>query len=80
MQHETGQMRAEDPVPKIHACSTNWSAKKQKQTVHPAVPNIDTVVDASLTVCQIDMEQGSTHFWRGPHKLLHNSSNTGHLS
>jgi len=36
---------------------------RKKQTVHPAVPNIDTFVDASVTVYQIDIDQGSPHFW-----------------
>jgi len=61
-QHKTDQMRAEDPVEKIHACSVNSFAKSKsskfclKQTVHPAVPNSDTLIDASLTVYQIHID------------------------
>jgi len=32
-QHETDQMRAEDPVEKIHACSANSSAKSKRFTL-----------------------------------------------
>jgi len=60
MQHKTDQMRAEDPIDKIHACSTNSSAKKQ--TVHPAVLNSDTLIDASVTVYQIHIDQDSPNF------------------
>jgi len=31
--------------------------------VHPAVPNSDTLVDASVTVYPIHIDQGSSNFW-----------------
>ena len=36
--------------------------QKAKQTVHPAVSNSDTLVDASVTVYQIHIDQGSSKF------------------
>jgi len=50
--------------------------------VHPAVPNSDTLADASVTVCNsIHIDQGfSIIFGRGPHKLLRNSSRNWHLA
>jgi len=35
---------------------------RKKQTVHPAVPNSDTLVDASVTVYPIHTDQGSPNF------------------
>jgi len=55
-------MRVEDPVDKIYACSANSFAKSKsskfclKQTVHPAVLNSDTFIDASVTVYQIHID------------------------
>jgi len=34
----------------------------KKQTVHLAVPNNGTLVDASVTVYPIHIDQGSSHF------------------
>jgi len=34
----------------------------KKETVHPAVPNSDTLVDASVTVYPIHIDQGSSKF------------------
>jgi len=36
--------------------------RPQKQTIHPAVPNSDTLVDASVTVFPIHIDQGSSNF------------------
>jgi len=36
---------------------------RKKQTVHPAVPNSDTLVEASVTVYSILKDQGSSNFW-----------------
>jgi len=33
---------------------------RKKQTVHPTVPNSDTLVDASVTVHPIHIDQGSS--------------------
>jgi len=35
---------------------------RKKQTVHPAVPNSDTLVDASVTAYTIHIDQGSPNF------------------
>jgi len=35
---------------------------RKKQMVHPAVPNSDTLVDGSMTVCPIHIDQDSTKF------------------
>jgi len=35
---------------------------RKKQTVHPAVPNSDTLVDASVTVYPIHIDQGFSIF------------------
>jgi len=35
---------------------------RKKQTVHPAVPNSDILVDASMTVYPIHIDQGSQKF------------------
>jgi len=35
---------------------------RKKQTVHPAVPNSDTLVDASVTVYPIHTNQGSSNY------------------
>jgi len=35
---------------------------RKKKTVHPAVPNSDTLVDASVTVYPIHIDQGPSHF------------------
>jgi len=35
---------------------------RKKQTVHPAVPNSDTFVDASVTVYPIHIDQSSPKF------------------
>jgi len=56
-------MRAEDPVENIHACTATYQFVRKKQTVHPAVPNSDTLVDASVTVYPIHADQGSPDFW-----------------
>ena len=56
-------MRAEDPVEKIHACSTKYQFFRKKPTVPPAVPNSDIFVDASVTVYLIHTNQGSPDFW-----------------
>jgi len=53
--------------------------RKQK-TVHPAVPNGDTLVDTSVTVYPKHRPGLFTIFGRGPHKLLHNSSRARHLT
>jgi len=37
-------------------------SQKAKQTVHPAVPNSDTLIDLSVTVYQICIDQGSPKF------------------
>jgi len=37
---------------------------RKKQMVHPAVPNSDTLVDASVTVYPIYTDQGSSKFWK----------------
>jgi len=55
---------------------------RKKQTVHPAFPNSDTLVDASATVYQIHIGQGSPNILgedHVSHKLLHNSLRAGHL-
>jgi len=36
---------------------------REKQTVHPAAPNSDTLVDPSLTVYPMHIDQGSPNFW-----------------
>jgi len=36
---------------------------RQKQTVHPAVPNSDSLVDTSLIVYPIHIDLGSPSFW-----------------
>jgi len=36
---------------------------RKKLTVHPAIPNSDTFVDASVTVYPIYIDQGSSNFW-----------------
>jgi len=35
---------------------------RKKKTVHPAVPNSDTLVDVSMTVYPIHIDQGSPKF------------------
>jgi len=35
---------------------------RKKQTVHPAVPNSESLVDASVTVYPIHIDQGSSNF------------------
>jgi len=35
---------------------------RQKQMTHPAIPNSDTLIDASVTVCPLRIDQGSSHF------------------
>jgi len=52
---------------------------RKNQTVHLALPNSDTLVDASVTVCPSHIDQGSSNFWGGSHKLMHNSSRARHL-
>ena len=56
-------MRAENPVEKIHACSAKYQFVRKKQTVHSAVPNSDSLVDASVAVYLIHIDQGSPDFW-----------------
>jgi len=34
---------------------------RKKQTVHPVVPNSDTLVDASVAVCSIPIDQDSSN-------------------
>jgi len=53
---------------------------RKKQTVHPAVPNSDTLVDASVSVYPIHIDKGSPNFLEEDHKLLHNSSRVRHLA
>jgi len=53
---------------------------RKRQKVHPAVPNSDTLVDASVTVYPIDIDQGSSHFLGKITQLLHNSSRARHLA
>jgi len=36
---------------------------REKQTVDPAVPNSDSLVDASLTVYPVHRDQVSPNFW-----------------
>jgi len=40
---------------------------RKKQTVHPAVPSSDTLVDASVTVYPIQIDQGSSYFLEEDH-------------
>jgi len=40
---------------------------RKKQTVNPAVPNSDTLVDAPVTVCPIHIDQGSSNFFGEDH-------------
>jgi len=54
-------MRAEDPVEDPHM---QYQFACKEQPVHPAVPNSGTLVDASVTVYPIPIDQGSPHFWR----------------
>jgi len=39
----------------------------KKQTVHPAVPKSDTLVDASMTIYPIHTDQGSANFFGEGH-------------
>ena len=52
---------------------------RKKQTVHPAVANRDSLVEASVTIYHSYKPGLSNFFGRGPHKLLHNSSRARHL-
>jgi len=56
--------------------------RPQKQMIHPAVPNSDTLVDASMTGYPVDMDQGLLNLWERTtySKLLQNSSRAGHLA
>ena len=56
---KTDQMRAEDPVedPRMQ-----YQFVRKKQTVHPAVSSSDTLVDASVTVYPIHIDQASPNF------------------
>ena len=74
-------MSAEDPAEKIHACSTNSSAKRKRFILQFA-----TVTPLSTRrVCECDTLSNSYRpglfkiFGRGPHQLLHNSSRARHL-
>ena len=40
---------------------------RKKQTVHPAVPNSDTLVDASVSVYPIHIDKGSPNFLEEDH-------------
>jgi len=59
---------------------------RKKQTVHSGVLNSDTLVDASVTVCAIYIDQCSSNFlgedisYLVPHKLSHKSSRAKHLA
>ena len=53
---------------------------RAEQTVHPAVSNGETFVDASVTVYPIHIDQGLQIFWERPDKLLHNSSRARYLA
>ena len=71
-QQKIDQMRAEDPVEKIHACCTNSSAKSKgsscnSQKWHPRRGVSDCLSDSYRP-------RLSKLFGRGPHRLLHNSS------
>jgi len=60
-----------------------YQSVRKKQTVHPAVPNSDTLVNASVTVYPIHIDRGSPNFLGEEHinhKLLHNSSRAWHLA
>jgi len=37
---------------------------RKKQTVHPAVPNSDTLLDTSMTAYPSHIDQGSPIFWQ----------------
>jgi len=54
-------MRAEDLVEKIHPCM-QYQFVRKKQTVHPAVPNSDTLVDASVAVYPFHIDKSSPNF------------------
>ena len=41
--------------------------RPKKQTVHPAIPNSDTIVDASMTVYPIHIDQGYPNFFWEDH-------------
>jgi len=74
-------MRAEDHVVKITRPHMQYQfvRKQAKQTVHLAVPNSDTLVNASVTVYQIHIDEVSPVFFKaGPRK--HSNSRTGHLA
>ena len=55
-------MRVEDRVEKIHACSIKYKFIRKEQTVHPAVPNRGTLVDASVDVYSIHTDKSSPKF------------------
>jgi len=38
--------------------------RKKQMVVHLAVPTSDTLVDASVTVYPIHIDQGSPNFWK----------------
>jgi len=52
---------------------------RQKQTVHPTVPNSDTLVDASVFVYPNHIDHGSPIVLRED-KLLHKNPRAGHLA
>jgi len=54
-------MRAQDPVEKIHACSTNSSAKSKRFILQ--FPTV-TLVDVSVTVYPNHADHGSSNFLR----------------
>jgi len=49
-----------------------YQVVRKKQTVHLAIPNSDTLVDAFVTVYQIHMDHGSSDFLQNS---LNSSSN-----
>jgi len=76
-QQKTDQMRAEDPVEKIHGCSTSSSAKANgsccsSQQWQPCRRVCDCLSNSYRP-------RLFKFFGRGPHKLLHNSSRARYL-
>jgi len=53
---------------------------RKKQTVHPAVPNSYTLVDASILSMQTIKTRALQIFGIWSQLLLHNSSRCGHLA
>ena len=75
-QHKTDQMRAENPVEKIHACNTDSSAKSKRFILQS--PTVTLLLTRLWLSIHFRYTRALQIFWERPHKLLHNSSRAEH--